>query len=419
MDHAGGPGAIFVGDVSQLVGPATVAGLGGADRHAHVGVAPTRDVPLSALMEHLWLYESDYYSQLIEKAKLLNPTELVSSGESFEIQHACINRRISPCMLIEQFWAPNLEARTNGQIKLAVTSFPELDLTGLDTLQLVSEGTLSMANVYSGYVAGAFPEIEVQSLWGIYPDWETMYLSLTSMHSELESMVLQETDGGRVVNHNWFTGNDQFFYSKKPLSALEDFKGLKTRTHAAALTDWIEGMGADAQFIALTEVYTSLDRGILDAGVTGAALALSQRWPEVSKYMNGPLKSLISTNNVVNKDVWEKIPADLQAIMIEEGAKSELEGLRLTAIQNLIATQQNLDAGMELVEFSPELQAHSQNVAVMEHVVPGWLRRVGYPEKGAEAVALFNSNVGPYVGLEIAADGSVQSVPITKGPHAN
>ena len=181
VDHAGGPGAIFVGDVSQLVGPATIAGLGGADG----------GVPLSALEEHLWIYESDYYKELIDKAKLLNPTELVSSGESFEIQHVCISRRISPCMLVEQFWAPNLEQRTNGQIKLVVTSFPELDLTDLDTLQLVSEGTLSMANVYSGYVAGAFPEIEVQSLWGIYPDWETMYLSLTEMHSELESMVLQ------------------------------------------------------------------------------------------------------------------------------------------------------------------------------------------------------------------------------------
>ena len=178
-------------------------------------------------------------------------------------------------------------------------------------------------------------------------------------------------------------------------------------------------MGADAQFVPLSDVYASLDRGILDAGVTGAALALSQRWPEVSTYMNGPLKSLISANTVVNKDIWEKIPADLQAIIIEEGAKSELEGLRLTAIQNLIATEMNLDAGMELVEFSPELQEHSRDVALIGHVVPGWLNRVGYPEKGAEAVAVFNAHVGPYVGLEIAADGSVQSVPITKGPRAN
>ena len=61
---------------------------------------------------------------------------------------------------------------------------------------------------------------------------------------------------------------------------------------------------------------------------------------------------------------------------------------------------------------------HSYNVAVIEHVVPGWIRRLGYPEKGDHAVTVFNGHVGPYVGLEITADGSVKSVPITKGPHA-
>ena len=135
-----------------------------------------------------------------------------------------------------------------------------------------------MANIYTGYVAGELPAIEVQSLWGIYPDWETMYYSLTDMHPQLEEMVARETGGGIVVNHNWYSGNDQFFFSKKPLRTLEDFDGLKTRSHAAALSDWINGMGADAQFIAFSEVYTALERGIIDAGVTGSTPGYGQRW---------------------------------------------------------------------------------------------------------------------------------------------
>ena len=408
-DNAGGPGAIFVGDINQLVGAVSDDDLGDNDLM----------VPLSALQDHLWLYESDYYQDLIERANLTNPTELTSSGESITVQHACINRALLPCILIESYWAPNMEARTNGQLKLVASSFPELGLAGPDTLQLVSEGTLGMANIYTGYVAGALPAIEVQSLWGIYPDWETMYLSLTEMHPELEAMVAEETDGGLIINHNWYSGNDQFFFSKKALRSLEDFDGLKTRSHAAALSDWIEGMGAEAQFVAFSEVYTALERGILEAGVTGSTPGYGQRWYEVTQYLNGPLKSLLSTNNVVNKDVWEKIPADLQQIFIEEGAKSELEQLRLTSIQNVTGVQKNVDAGMELVEFSSELADHSFNVAVMQHVIPGWLRRLKYPEKGQAAVALFNESVGPYVGVKIEADGSASTAPITKGPHAN
>lgn len=412
---AGGPGAIYVGDINQLVGPAPSTPAGDPD--ADLGDSDG-NVPLSALEDHLWLYESDYYQSLIEKANLTNPTELTSSGESIKIQHACINRALLPCKIIEQYWAPNLEERTNGQLILEVSSFPELGLAGPDTLQLVSEGTLSMANIYTGYVAGELPAIEVQSLWGIYPDWETMYYSLTDMHQQLEEMVARETGGGIVVNHNWYSGNDQFFFSKKPLRALEDFDGLKTRSHAAALSDWINGMGADAQFIAFSEVYTALERGIIDAGVTGSTPGYGQRWYEVAGYLNGPLKSLLSTNNIVNAEVWDNIPPDLQQIFIEEGTKSELEQLRLTSIQNVTGVQKNIDAGMELVEFTPELADYSLNVAVMEHVVPGWLRRLGYPGRNDDAVDMFNEHVGPYVGVSIGADGSVGTADITKGPHA-
>ncbi len=414
-DNAGGPGAIYVGDINQLVGPAPLT-LGG-DPDTDLGDLEG-NVPLTALQDHTWLYESDYYQSLVERDNLTNPTELTSTGESITVQHACINRALLPCKIIEQYWAPNLEARTNGQLILEVSSFPELGLAGPDTLQLVSDGTLGMANIYTGYVAGALPAIEVQSLWGIYPDWETMYYSLTDMHPLLEAMVASETAGGIVVNHNWYSGNDQFFFSKTPLRTLEDFEGLKTRSHAAALSDWINGMGAEAQFLAFAEVYTALERGILDAGVTGSTPGHGQRWYEVTDYLNGPLKSLLSTNNIVNADVWDSIPEDMQQIFIEEGAESELEQLRLTSIQNVTGVKKNVDAGMELVEFTPELADYSLNVAVKEHVIPGWLRRLKFPGDGDEAVQMFNDHVGPYVGMVIEADGSVSDIPVTKGPHA-
>ena len=412
-----GPGAIYVGDINQLAGPAPMKADGTPD--TDLGDIEG-NVPLDALENHLWLYDSDYYKSLIDRARLTDPTPLTSSGESYDIQHVCINRSLLPCKIIEQYWAPNLEARTNGLLTITVSSFPELGLAEHDTLQLVSDGTLAMANIYTGYVAGELPAIDVQSLWGIYSDWETIYYSLTDMHPQLEAMVAEET-GGIIVNHNWYSGNDQFFFSKKALRTLDDFKRLRTRSYSFTLSDWIVGMGAEAMFIAFSEVYTALERGILDAGVTGSTTGYGQRWYEVTTYLNGPLKSLLSTNNVINSDVWNDIPADLQQILIEEGAKSELEQLRLTSIQNVTGVQKNLSAEppMELVEFSPELADHSLNVAVIQHVIPGWLNRLNYPGAGEEAVAMFNEHVGPYVGLAIVADGRVVKTRITKGPHAN
>ena len=106
--------------------------------------------------------------------------------------------------------------------------------------------------------------------------------------------------------------------------------------------------------------------------------------------------------------MWAEIPTDLQAIILEEGAKYELEALRIAGIQNLMGVARNVDAGLELVESSEELATHSFNVAALQHVVPAWINRVG----GADhpAVEIFNSKIGLLVGVRIEAEGSVTNL---------
>ena len=130
--------------------------------------------------------------------------------------------------------------------------------------------------------------------------------------------------------------------------------------------------------------------------------------------MNGPLPSFTATNNIVNSQIWDRMPDDLQKIFLEEGARSELEQLRLTAIQNEVGTEKNLREGLELVEFSDEINAQIR-IATKSNVLPGWLRRLGGPddERALEWVPLFNERVGAWVGLKIEADGSISEVPIT------
>ena len=397
----GGPGAIYVGDLNQLVGPAPSIDQGDFDGN----------VPLDALERHEWIYTSEFYQSLLEKAKLLNPTELVYDGDPVEIQHACINRALLPCALIETYLAPNLEKRTNGKLVLNVSSYPELGLAGPDTLTLVSDGTLEMANIYGGYVGGEMPPIEIQNLWGIYPDRKTEFEATIAITPDLEALVRDAT-GGFVLNHNWFSGNDLYFFSKEPLATLEDFNGLKTRSHSAALSDWIEGIGGDAQFLAFAEVYTALERGILEAAVAGADAGHGQRWYEVTDYLAGPLTSFPSTNNIINGDKWASIPPNLQQILIEEGAKSELEALRIASIQNEMGLAKNLDKGMTLDEFNEEVNERSLNSSVIEYVIPAWINRVGSTDH--EIIGVFNEKVSPLVGLTINADGSVTKTEVQK-----
>ena len=402
-EFANKPGAIYVGDINQLVGPAKSVEQGDFDGN----------VTLESLERHLWIYESSFYQEILEKAKLTDPTPMTYDGETITIQHACINRALLPCVALETFFAPNLLERTNGKVEFITSSFPELGLAGPDTLSLVTDGTLDSATIYGGYVGGEMPPIEIQNLWGIYDSREQEFEATQAVIKDIEELVLAET-GGVIMNHNWYAGNDQFFFCRERIETLDDFEGKKTRSHSAALSDWINGMGASAQFLAFAEVYTAIERGILDCGVTGADAGFGQRWYEVTDYIIGPLVSFPSNNNVINAEKWASIPEDLQQIILEEAAKSELEALRISAIQNEMGLLKNtsddprgagIDA-MEFVPFSEEMTFRSLNTAVMEHVVPAWVNRVGDTSHPIIAET-FNNKVGPIVGLKIEDDGTV------------
>ena len=420
-ERAGGPGAIFVGDPMQLIGPPPHEGLMfqvPEELYAQLSTLGLFGSEELAIPGHMFIYTSDYYQGLIQKANLTDPTELTSSGESVEIQHTCIDRNLPTCVLIQSYWAPNLAKRTNGQVKLSVVSFVELGLSGPETLDQVGNGTLDMVNIYTGYVAGVMPALEVQSLWGTLSDWESSYSILTSMASDIDRMILEATEGSHVLNRNWFAGADQWFFGNRPLATLEDFQGVKIRSHGAAISDFIAGMGAEPVFLDVADVYTALDRGNVDASANSALLAVPDRLFEVADYMSGPVIGFGYTNNVINKDVWEDIPEDLQQIIIEEGARAELEALRLAPFQNLIAVQANQQLGLQPVLFSEDIMNHIRTVVLPEYIFPGWLRRLGYPGRNADVVALANEKISPYVGLLIAEDGSIEQVPITRGPFA-
>ena len=69
-----------------------------------------------------------------------------------------------------------------------------------------------------------------------------------------------------------------------------------------------------------------------------------------------------------------------------------------------------MEAGLTFQPFNEELMTHTENAAVIEHVIPGFVKRVGGGD--AEIIQLFSEEVAQIVGLRINFDGSTESVTI-------
>ena len=330
-------------------------------------------------------------------------------GDPIGIQFACINRTVAPCELFDNFFRKQVDERTNGKVVIDITSFPELGIAGPDSLNLLANGALSFAEISSSYVSGAMPEAELQILFGVYESHEH-YLGVQEAIGPLvDSLFEENSEGGKVITHMWISGADQFFFCKEPIETLADFEGRKVRSHGSALSDWINGFGAAAQFVAFAEVYTALERGVLDCGVTVAFASVAQRWYEVTTYMVGPLATQAVNTVMISPQVWNDLPTDIQQILLEEGALHELEGLRVTPAWNEVWIPCNIEAGMIFQEFSPALLEHQKNEVATEFVIPGFVSRQDEDNRD-NMIELFNDKIGPIVGIRIQPDGTAERV---------
>ena len=128
--------------------------------------------------------------------------------------------------------------------------------------------------------------------------------------------------------------------------------------------------------------------------------------------MVGPLSSQLINTMVINAKVLADLPPDIRQILVEEGARHELEAMRVTPAWNEVWTQRNIDAGLEFIQFTDEMKEVQKNIAVPINVLPNWIKRVGGPD--TDIVRLFNEKIAPIVGLKINDDGTTTQVPITK-----
>ena len=344
-------------------------------------------------------------------------TELVSVGERFEIPLVCIHRILRPCALLsgEITGAPGfvarVEERTDGQVQFQVTSFPELDIVGTNTMRLIEDGTLSMGEIYSGHIGDDFPEMDISNLWGLYPTADAQFDIIDAIQPE---MMQATADNGGVQIFYTYTA-DNFLFSRTPIRDEDDFKGLKVRSHSPLLDDLLTGIGAEPHSTAFIDTYAALEEGTLDAAISCGSCGYDVRWFEVADYLAGPIVSITHGWFAMNQAHWDEIPADLQNIILEEGARHSAINRKMLREQwQQQAIQINLSEGMELNRFDETLLRAIQDASI-ERVVPSWLERVGGHD--SPMAAIFNEKLTPIIGVEIHRDGITRVDAAT--PHSD
>jgi TRAP-type C4-dicarboxylate transport system substrate-binding protein len=294
--------------------------------------------------------------------------------------------RPTPQFAVWEWFASELPKRTDGKITGEVVSLPELGLTGFELIRVTKAGLVDFADIILAYIAGEVPALEAVDLPAIYPDFAA---SIKAHDAFLEAVRKYEDRLGGVVLGGYLWPG-QYIVSRKPIRSPEDLKGLKIRVYGAADTDFVRALGMQPVAIAFAEVYTALERGTVDAALTGSYPAFAIKLFEVAKYIvdvnHGPNSGVL----VVSKRSWDKLSPDQQAALRKLGEEFSEKGWEIGRRTDKEGIDKNREKGMEFIAATPAMSAAVKKV-VTEVVLPNWVKRAGPDGK-----AVFTRHLAPH-----------------------
>ena len=104
--------------------------------------------------------------------------------------------------------------------------------------------------------------------------------------------------------------------NKRPMRAIEDFKGLKIRTMQVPLhMKAYKSIGASPVPLPFGELYTALQTGVVDGNENGPLTLYGKKFYEVQKYM--ALLPVVSNGGIflMSKPAWEKLSREQQLVV--------------------------------------------------------------------------------------------------------
>lgn len=304
---------------------------------------------------------------------------------------------------VEQpFWSKAFGELTGGQVTAQVTSYSELGLSGVELLRLAKLGVFDIAHIVVGYSVADDPVIEGLELSTLIQDIPTGQKALDAYRPAVAETLLKKHN---LVLLGAYPNPSQVLYCREPVKSLADLKGRKVRFYGASMNDFISAAGAVGVSVPLAEVVPSLQRGVVDCGITGTLTGYSFKWPEVTKNLYTMRFGWGLTLIAASKAKWDALPKDRQEATRKAVGTLEQELWALAASDDKAGVDCNTGraacpygapAAMALVEPSVADEAERKRI-LQDVVLKKWAGRCD-----KACVEQWNATVGKVAGVTAA-----------------
>lgn len=212
------------------------------------------------------------------------------------------------------WFAKEIEKRSGGTLTMKLYPAGQLGAGPVQQYKRAVEGVADITFGVSGYTPALFPKTMVAILPGVATDADQSTRAIWKVY---DKYLADEYKDVKVLALGTVAGN--LFAATRDVSTMEGMKGAKIVPFAAMTAPIIEALGAVPVQMPVTEMYTGLSTGTIDA-TTASFNNITQPWNfgDVSKYVveNVPT-SFAVTFAVMNKERYMSLSDEHRAIIDE------------------------------------------------------------------------------------------------------
>ena len=215
-----------------------------------------------------------------------------------------------------QWWASEIEKRTEGRLKIEIYSGGTL-ARPKSAIEAIAIGLADAGEVVTVFNPGKTPLATVgqnpiggSDIYANHKAMQDLINSYAPIQQEFEKfnqkpLWTQATGSQRLI-------------AKRSIGTLDTLKGMKIRASAQMATLY-KKLGAAPVFMPMAETYEGLQRGTAEAASAGLSHMEPLRFHEVCKHLL--MLEGIGVNNAgfgtINLNKWKMLPPDIQKVVIE------------------------------------------------------------------------------------------------------
>jgi len=213
---------------------------------------------------------------------------------------------------IAEGWCKEVEKRSNGKVKFSFHPGGSLS-PAPQSYEAAVRGITDISMTATQWTAGRFPLSELIHLPLGVKSAEQGTKMINAWYKKFKP---KEFDDVKVLY--LFASGPSHFMTLKPLSSINDLKGMKIRA-AGDTSKIVTVMGAVPVSVPIADAYEAYQRGICEGVLLSAETLKSFRWGDLlhGLQMNDGIGATNALCVVMNKKKWAALPPDLQKVLEE------------------------------------------------------------------------------------------------------